>query len=107
MQGCTALREKTDDCMGSERRVALWVNQEEADAVMSVLLEAPPSVEVPGELTELLLRRIAEVQRQFAREAAREASRLNAKMELASEIPARRRLYIRRTGRTQRVVRLR
>ena len=49
------------------RRLALCMTQEEADALLHLLLHAPPSPQVPGEMTEHLLVRVAEVQREFAR----------------------------------------
>jgi hypothetical protein len=90
--------------MESARRVALWITEQEADAVMSVLLQAPESSEAPGDVTERLLHRVANVQRQFAREALLSANGSKGK-EVLNETP-RRRLYIRRTGRTRRLVRL-
>jgi hypothetical protein len=50
------------------RRIALCMTQEEADALLHLLLHAPPSPQVPGEITEHLLVQVAEVQREFARD---------------------------------------
>jgi hypothetical protein len=44
------------------------MTQEEADALLHLLLHAPPSPQVPGEMTEQLLVRVAEVQREFVRD---------------------------------------
>jgi hypothetical protein len=103
MQGTASLLERTGDTMDSARRVALWITEEEADAVMSVLLQAPPSDEAPGEVTERLLHRVADVQRQFARESLLSANGCKGK-EVVAPAP-RRRLCIRRTGRTRRFIR--
>lgn len=48
-------------------RVALWMTQEEADAMMSVLLSAPPIPIVSDALTERLLCRVADAQRALDR----------------------------------------
>ena len=45
------------------RCVALWITQEEADALLSVLLEAAPSPAASGDVVDRLLCRVAEVQR--------------------------------------------
>jgi hypothetical protein len=106
MPGAATLLERTGDSMDSARRVALWITQEEADAVMSVLLHAPPSDEVPGEMAERLLCRVADLQRQFSREAAIRAAEGAKQVEVLDSATPRRRLCIRRTGCTRRTVRL-
>jgi hypothetical protein len=75
------------------RRLALRVSQEEADALLHILLNAPPSKEVSEEMMESLLYRVAGVQREFARQCAEER-----------RVPIRRRLVPQRLLR-RRVVR--
>lgn len=52
-------------------RAAVWMTRAEAEAVMEVLLQAPPSPEVPAEMTERLLCRVAQAQRVLCRADAR------------------------------------
>ena len=49
------------------RRVALWMDEAEADAFLTLLLHAPSTTGVPGEVADRLLCRIADAQREFAR----------------------------------------
>lgn len=62
-----AVSDKGTPGISPERRVALWMTQEEADAFLTVLLNAPPTSEVPGEITERLLCRVANAHRAFER----------------------------------------
>jgi hypothetical protein len=50
------------------RRVALWMDEAEADAFLTLLLHAPATTGVPGEVADRLLCRIADAQREFTRE---------------------------------------
>ena len=59
--------EETNEITPGVRQLALCMTQEEADALLHLLLHAAPSPQVPGEMTERLLIRVAEVQREFAR----------------------------------------
>jgi hypothetical protein len=61
-----------------KRRIAVWMTQEEADAVLNILLQAPPSPEVPDDVAERLLVRVADVQRAFCREERKAQGRMNA-----------------------------
>lgn len=56
--------------MNPSPQLALPITQEEADALMSVLLNAPPSEEVSEAVAQDLLCRVAEVQRAFTRRCA-------------------------------------
>lgn|GEM_PF-6390960 len=49
------------------RRVTLQLSAEEADALLSLLLQAEPCTEVSEEMTDQLLCRIAGVQRELVR----------------------------------------
>lgn len=58
----------------NERRVALWVTQEEADAFLTILLSAPLSPHVRADVAEDLLIRIAEAQRELSRSEVKAAA---------------------------------
>ena len=60
----------TETLMNPSPERPLPITQEEADALMSVLLNTPPSEEVPEAVTTRLLCRVAEVQRAFTRNGA-------------------------------------
>lgn len=49
------------------RRVMLAITEEEADALMSILLDTRPTTEVPEAVAEALLCRVADAQRKSAR----------------------------------------
>ena len=51
----------------SERRVAVWVTQEEAEAFLTILVNAPESPHVPTAVAEDLLIRVADARREFTR----------------------------------------
>jgi predicted transcriptional regulator len=53
-------------------QVALQLNQDEADALLNLLLCAPETDEVSEEMASQLLRRIAEAQRALLRPTARD-----------------------------------
>jgi len=55
---------------GATRRVALHIDEHEADALMSLLLHAIENPSAPEAMMDHLLRLLAEAQREFARPAA-------------------------------------
>lgn len=58
------------------RRVAFMMSQEEADAFLNALLSAWPSSHVSSQMTERLLRRVANAHRAFDRAAATPKARV-------------------------------
>jgi hypothetical protein len=67
------------------RRVLIAVSEDEADALMSVLLNCAPSSEVPEGVAENLLCRVARAQRGFSRLRARAGKRARASATSAGE----------------------
>ena len=63
---------QTGAIMNDSRRLALRISQEEADALLHILLNVPPSEEVNDEMMDSLLCRTAEVQREFSRQCTEE-----------------------------------
>jgi len=91
--------EETKGITPGGRRLALCMTQEEADALLHLLLHAAPSPQVPGEMTERLLIRVAEVQREFARGPEAESAR-SPKMTGSNHINVARRRIRPRRGRS-------
>ncbi len=79
--------------MNDSQRLGLQLSQEQADALLHVLLNTAPSDDVSEEMMESLLCQTAEMQREFARQCVEEG-----------QIPIRRRLIPQRLMR-RRVVR--
>lgn len=63
---------QTGAIMNDSRRLAFRITQEEADALLHILLNSPSSEEVNEEMMEALLCRTAEIQREFVRQCTEE-----------------------------------
>lgn len=82
----------TKEEMGSERRAALWMNLDEAGALVNALLSAAPTADVPDELADRLLCRIATIHRTLHRsEVGISATRRGGRRR---DLPRRRESYV-------------